>query len=620
LQEALYDKRKSIFKQTSIAIFLVIISFSIFIPSLYNDFVWDDHEQIYNFKAYDPDFRLGFIFEEHLFDVHKVKGYHFRPIYYNSIIADYKIWKLSPFGYHLTSIILNCLVTVLLYFFALTLLKHYRIARAGPIALFASLLFAVYPLHVENVAFIGARADLLSTLFLLFAFLYHIKSVGKWYLVLLSGLFYLLSLLSKELGACFLIIVLGLDILNRGLFVRINIFRYSIYLFVTIFYYLLRGRDALGIVNFIAKWFKDGKIEDKKDTIVGGNAIVADIDVSNFPYFENIRSFFDLYYYYVGKFFYPFDLNPLFVVNIDDTIYFIISLVVIGLIVLISLFILYKKNTIVPFLILWIFAGLGPGLLVGILNIGLTNVAERFTYFSTCAFCILLAYLIIVFSDRLNMKKLGIALSLILVLSYTITTIRGQEKWINNYTFWKTTIEKNPMSPIGYIGYGTSLRNSGKPYEAIKNYLYALGDNFNHIPRKSKAMLSENLAIAYLDTGDFETSEKWFIRARDYYGNRRAGRKYHFHMGLLYFQKGEQNLKKGFYEMYNYKRSERHLKQNLLGKRKANAIDYLVLAEVKFRLGEKQEAAKYAQLAMQSKIKAEHYIRAEEILNKSLSE
>jgi len=200
LQEALYDKRKSIFKQTSIAIFLVIISFSIFIPSLYNDFVWDDYERIYNFQIFEPSYNLRFLYKES-----RIIGNHFRPIYYDSVVADYKIWNLSPFGYHLTSIILNCLVTVLLYFFALTLLKYYRIARAGPIALFASLLFAVYPLHVENVAFISARADLFSTFFLLFAFLFHIKFVGRWYLVLLGGLFYFLSLMSKELGACFLI-------------------------------------------------------------------------------------------------------------------------------------------------------------------------------------------------------------------------------------------------------------------------------------------------------------------------------------------------------------------------------------------------------------------------------
>jgi len=633
LQDTLYDKRKLVFKQTFIVIFLLITSFSIYIPSINNEFVWDDNDLISSFQDYEPKFDFEFIYKE-LSD--RSDQFHFRPIFYNSVVTDYKIWKLTPFGYHLTNVILNCLVNVLLYIFALTLLSYYRISNASIIAFFSSLFFTVYPLHVENVSFIGARADLFSTFFLLFAFLFHIKFVGRWYLVLLGGLFYFLSLMSKELGACFLIIVLGFDILNKRFFIKSSIFRYSTYVFFTILYFFFRARSALSFKRILVELFgiEDSDIEinvnhsDKgneevsygeSDNVLPEDISIPDADIVGFPLFEKLQSIFEYYLYYVEKLFYPYDLNPFFNVGSEGTWYFVLSVLIIVTIISAFFILIFKKHTFIPFLLLWIFAGLGPGILVGILNIGATNVAERFTYFSTCAFCILLAYLIFVFSDKLNMKKLGIALSLILVLSYTITTVRGQEKWKNNDSFWKANVEKNPMNPVGYIGYGSSLRESGKPYEAIKNYLFALGDKMKS-DELTKGMLSENLAVAYMDTGDLDASERWFSRAKRYYGDVGGGTNFYYQLGLLYFQKGEQRERQGFFELYNYMKAENYLKKNILKRGRARSIDFLLMAEVEFKLGKKLEAAKYAQLAMQRGINPEHYKRAVEILNKSLFE
>ncbi len=86
---------------------------------------------------------------------------HYWPLLYTTFWLEHKLWGFTPAGYHVVNILLHFVNTVLLWRVLLLL--------AVPGAWFAAAVFALHPLHVESVAWIIARKDLLSALFYLAA-------------------------------------------------------------------------------------------------------------------------------------------------------------------------------------------------------------------------------------------------------------------------------------------------------------------------------------------------------------------------------------------------------------------------------------------------------------------
>ncbi len=126
----------------------------VFIPSLGNDFVWDDvsyigkRASILDFSKIGPELVTPKVKNE------RKAGKYFRPVHQVSLILDNEIWGSSAFGFHLTNIILHSISTVLLYFLVLLLLSEFNVRGRESIALISCILFALYPLHVESVSFI----------------------------------------------------------------------------------------------------------------------------------------------------------------------------------------------------------------------------------------------------------------------------------------------------------------------------------------------------------------------------------------------------------------------------------------------------------------------------------
>jgi hypothetical protein len=106
---------------------------------------------------------LGAIFSQPL-----VGGY--TPLHVLGYLFDYAVWELDPFGYHLHSVLLNALNGALAFCVVLGL------SRQPAIALSAALLFAVHHSHVESVAWVSGRKEVLFTAFLLLATLAHLRA------------------------------------------------------------------------------------------------------------------------------------------------------------------------------------------------------------------------------------------------------------------------------------------------------------------------------------------------------------------------------------------------------------------------------------------------------------
>ena len=143
---------------------LVAVSYS---PALQGGFVWDDVIFAEEPVIHSPDGLRAIWFSPA--DIRN-EG-HYWPLVYTSFWIEHKLWGLDAVGYHAVNILLH-LINCLLLWLLLT-----RLSVPGAMMIVA--VFAVHPVHVESVAWIIERKDVLSALFYLSAVLVWIRFVAQ---------------------------------------------------------------------------------------------------------------------------------------------------------------------------------------------------------------------------------------------------------------------------------------------------------------------------------------------------------------------------------------------------------------------------------------------------------
>jgi protein O-mannosyl-transferase len=145
---------------------IAAIAIGVYLNALDNPFVYDDFFTVTGNPSItsvaDPRWTLVYM--------------PFRPVVNVSYAADRALWGYRPFGYHLTSVLLHALVSVLLFAFLRRLLAGARRRAGQPLdatggdtwAAFAgAALFAVHPIQSETAGYISSRSELLCGLFIL---------------------------------------------------------------------------------------------------------------------------------------------------------------------------------------------------------------------------------------------------------------------------------------------------------------------------------------------------------------------------------------------------------------------------------------------------------------------
>jgi protein O-mannosyl-transferase len=159
---------------------------------LVNGFAWDDKLIIVD----NPDTRDLAQLNKVVLSPDVMKPYY-RPLCRASYLLDYQLYGMEPGGLHTENLLLHVGGVLLLFALGLRLFQ-----QTAP-ALLAAMLLAVHPIHVEAVAFISARNNLLALLFSLGATLLLMRAVEKrsTAAAVLSGVAFFLGLASKEQGA-----------------------------------------------------------------------------------------------------------------------------------------------------------------------------------------------------------------------------------------------------------------------------------------------------------------------------------------------------------------------------------------------------------------------------------
>lgn len=175
------------------AAFIFIIAFLLYLPALWYGFSYDDFHQIsFNTLVTHPAHSIENLATP--FYHSTLPGDLYRPVTLLSYRLNFLIGALNPFSYHLVNILLHALCSVMAYLLALGIVPQREMAAA-----IAALIFAVHPVHVEAVASVVGRAELLAAFFGCASILViSTRVMPSWLSLWLSAILFIIAALSKE--------------------------------------------------------------------------------------------------------------------------------------------------------------------------------------------------------------------------------------------------------------------------------------------------------------------------------------------------------------------------------------------------------------------------------------
>ncbi|MCK4911289.1 MAG: hypothetical protein KAR83_06590 [Thermodesulfovibrionales bacterium] len=172
--------RKLFSSPALLALGIAAVVLVLYLPAMNGDFLnWDDDLYIHN----NPDMSgLSLEFIKYAFTTVVNSNYH--PLTMLSYAVDHTSWGMDPRGFHLTNVLLHSLNTALVVLLCFNLIRIARADSPGgevndPMALVAAgvtgILFGAHPLHVESVAWVSERKDVLYAAFFLSGMLAYIR-------------------------------------------------------------------------------------------------------------------------------------------------------------------------------------------------------------------------------------------------------------------------------------------------------------------------------------------------------------------------------------------------------------------------------------------------------------
>ncbi len=325
-----------------------------------------------------------------------------------------------------------------------------------------SIIFGIHPIHVESVAWISERKDLLYSFFYLLSVIFYIlyyRSHGgnisfalsnRWYI--LSFISFLFSILSKPMAVTLPLVLLLMDWYPlrrfRGTKNGIFIFFEKIPFFL---FSLLSG-----ILTIMAQ----------EGAITGYNLI---------PIYTRLLVISKALVDYALNIFFPFDLTPLYLYpepwNVSILKFeYLISLISLMIIVVFLIFL--RKYKILITLFVYYLISLAP--VLGILQVGVQYMADRYMYLPSLAFLIPLGLLWLFMEKKPILKRGFVSIIVLFSLISLIKTYNQIHIWQDGISLWNHILERLPGVYIGYKNRGDALRLKGDYQSAIDDYSRAI--------------------------------------------------------------------------------------------------------------------------------------------------
>jgi len=414
---------------------------------------------------------------------------NWHPLTWLSHMLDVRLFGLNPGRHHLTSLLLHVLNVLLLFLFLL------RLTGAPWRSAFVAALFALHPLHVESVAWIAERKDVLSTFFwllTLIAWLAYVRS-KKAFPYVSAMAFYALGLMAKPMLVTLPFTLLLLDFwplqrlpLSRGgwsqalkglLWEKAPLFAMS---------------AASSVVTVIAQrsWGAVQTLDQLPLAWRVGNAMRA-------------------YAAYLGKAFWPSSLAVFYPhprAGVWTSSGIIAVLVLAGVTFLV--FRLARKAPYLLFGWLWYLGTLVP--VIGLVQVGEQAMADRYTYIPLLGVFIAVTWGAAELAERRPLTRRAVAAAAVCLVGVVFVLTRIQTGyWRDTETLFGHALAVTSDNWLAHNAFGLAAYGRGNPREAIAHYMEALRIN-EGIPD-----VHNNLGLALSDVGQTDQAIEHYNAALD---------------------------------------------------------------------------------------------------------
>lgn len=427
------------------AALLIGITLAAYVPALGAGFIWDDDDYVVDNELLRSWSGLRRIWLE------PGATPQYYPLVHTTYWLEYRLWGLDPRGYHAVNILLHAAAAVLLW----------RVLRRLdlPGAWLAAAVFAVHPVHVESVAWITERKNVLSGVLYLgsaLAYLHHVRRVeragraGALRSYLLSLGLFVCALLSKTVTATLPVALLLIRWWKRG---------------------RVAGRDLAAQAPFLAVGLALSLVTIRMEKAEVG-AVGEEWDLS---LIERLLVAGRAIWFYAWKLLWPHPLAFIYPRwQVDGTALgqYLFPLGVAA--VLAVLFWQRRRIGRGPlvaclFCIVTLLPALG---FFDVYPMRYSFVADHFQYVASIGLISLAVagtmHLLRRVEEARRRVAPAVAAAVILVLG-TITWHQARA-YQDAETLWRDTLRKNPAAWIAHNNLGTLLRSDGKLEEAVVHY------------------------------------------------------------------------------------------------------------------------------------------------------
>ena len=431
---------KRVYPVLLIAFCLSVVTFAAYWQITGFDFVdYDDNAYV----SENPYIHKGLTKESIAWAFTTTYANFWHPFTWLSLMLDYQLFGPGPFGHHVMSLILHTANTLLLFgcFRRLT-------GRLWQSA-FVSALFALHPLHVESVAWIAQRKDVLSAFFWILAMWSYGRYVSRptIYGYLTVCVWFVLGLVAKPMVVTLPFVLLLLDCwpLHRFNLGKQDLQRRLPHLLLEKVPLLVLTTLACGMAFYAQK---------------SGGAIVS---VETLSLQARLANALLSYVSYIWKMLWPGNLSvfypwpshmPMWQVIGAGSVLSAISLCAILTIKNHSYFIvgwLWYLGTLVP--------------VIGIIKVGEFAMADRYTYLPLIGLFIIIAWGVPHLMTRWQKKKACLVIPVVVVLSFLGWNVwRQTGYWKNGITLFKHALAVTKENHVAHNNLAVLFMRQGKLY------------------------------------------------------------------------------------------------------------------------------------------------------------
>jgi protein O-mannosyl-transferase len=440
---------------------LALITPLIYLPVRVAGFVYDDRNYLVN----NPIVRKGLTWPGVGWAFTSFDAANWHPLTWLSHMLDCQLFGMNPGAQHIVNVLFHTANSLLLLLLLVRLT-----GRLGPSALVAAL-FAWHPLHVESVAWIAERKDVLSTFFALLSLLAYERfarekpAAGKlkWSRnYCLALVFFALALMAKPMPVTLPFVFLLLDCWPLG---RISTSQFQFPVFLRLVrekwpFFVLS--IASGVVTVLAQQH--------------GEAVRTLEQVSLAIRFENTFVAFALY---LWKTVWPVKLAVYY--PLPDQISPLAVAVSFAVLLAISLAVWLPRKTCPCLLVgwLWFVGTLVP--VIGLVQVGSQALADRYSYFPLIGVFIAIAFGLADLVERRRVPAAAvIAPSAAALAACLFLTVNQASCWQNEETLFRHDLAVAPDNPSAHFWIAMFYQDNHRDQEALAEFRKAeqLNTNF----------------------------------------------------------------------------------------------------------------------------------------------